>query len=62
MLCIGVWESTDCTGDPVVNTIPIPTTCLPNEENPDDAALSFAYTYEVGATPWTYYDPGFMFQ
>lgn len=53
-----VWSSLDCSGTPVVNTFPLPTTCLPS----DDQDTSFTYSYSVGASPWTSYEPGFMFQ
>lgn len=53
-----VWSSLDCSGTPVVNTFPLPTTCLPT----DDQETSFTYSYSVGASPWTSYEPGFMFQ
>jgi hypothetical protein len=58
MLTRSEWSSLDCSGTHSLTTIPLPTTCIV-----DDTGLSsVAYTYSVGATPWTQYAPGFMFQ
>ena len=58
MLTRSEWSSLDCSGTHSLTTIPLPTTCML-----DDTGLSsVAYTYSVGATPWTQYAPGFMFQ
>ena len=54
-----VWESTDCTGTPVVNTMPIPSNCLPAD---DDVNSSFMYTYTSVSAPWANWDAGLMFQ
>jgi hypothetical protein len=53
-----VWTSTDCTGTPTVNTMPIPSSCIPT----DEADQSIMYTYTSAATPWTNWDAGLMFQ
>ena len=58
-----VWDTLDCSGSPTVNPLPIPTTCIASDdENGEDASSSFMYSYSMGASPWTDYAPGFMFQ
>lgn len=55
----GIWDSLDCTGTPTITTFPMPNSCLQDDE---DTGLSYLYSYVVGSSPWTEYDPGFMFQ
>ena len=52
------FKSTDCTGDPTYNTMTLPTSCVPSDEDSN----GYIFTYTTDPAPWTSYGTGIVFQ